>query len=884
MHARFRIVLLLLGLAPAECLAQDIGGNLEGAVTDSTGQPLAGVDVLVDGTGLPGARITQTNTLGHFRLDRLPVGSYRARYRLVGYRPAALTGLVVRIGRTTSVPTLTLTRSTFTLEEITVAVERPLLDPTSAAGGGTLTADHFGDLPTDRNYRSLPVFLPGVTDEVDGFNIEGATALENQFYVDGANVTDMGGGSITSALLPPNFVQEVRVRSGGYEAEYRGALGGTVDVVTRSGGERMEGQLFGTATGNGLTGAPRTVELGTSAGGFSRYDAGGSLGGPITRGRLWFFGAYSRFTEREATVVPGYESPDSRRIHHSFAAKLTWQPGMRTTVITSFLGDPTTERTVGGWSGGLANLDPLLGAARTGFLTGTINVAHAASTRLAVNVSASWVRQRYHVTAATERGRTELWFADTNDVLSGGYFAQGGSHDTRLTGVLSASYVAGAHQLKAGVEYVNQRLDQTYLELHGYHNRPGLDRPTDYYQLETYDVQGLTQSRLPSVYVQDAWGHDGHVTFNAGLRWDGQYLIGSDGHISLAIKDQWQPRLGMVLRPDADGRQRVFLSWGRFYQEIHQTLGSVYYAYGSRFGRADCTSDPRVDSSTCGPPMQIFSRVPDPGLEGQSFDEWSAGYERALTGRLTARVRLVGRRFNWAIEDSRLHNDGDIVVGNPGRGELSDYPKPQRDYTGLELSVEGALTPRLWVLTSYVLSRTYGNFTGLYNSDEGYISPNVNGAFDNQDILVNGTGLLPNDRPHVFKLNAAYRWPAGITAGTAFVLQSGIPRNILAPIVTRPWRNEFTVRRGTAGRTPTVWDLNLRLAWSAAAILRQAWEPSIVLDLYHVASGRQVLAYDELTYLGVDEAGNLTSPNPNYGKPTRFQPPMAARLGIAVSF
>jgi hypothetical protein len=450
---------------------------------------------------------------------------------------------------------------------------------------------------------------------------------------------------------------------------------------------------------------------------------------------------------------------------------------------------------------------------------------------------------------------------------------------------VSASYLTGAHQLKAGVEYVRQRLDQAYRELYGYYNRPvPPEHSTAYYQLVTYDVHGVTESRLPSVFAQDAWTPDRHVTLNAGLRWDGQYLIGSDGHISLAVKDQWQPRVGVILRPDRAGQQRIFASWGRFYQEIQQTLGGLYYAYGSAFGIADCAVDPRIDATTCDPPGQLFARIPDPGLKGQSFDEWSSGYERALSRRVTARARGVHRRFNWGIEDSHVTNTDEFAVGNPGRGRLSDYPKMRRDYTGLELSVDGPITPRLWVLTSYVLSRTYGNYSGLYNSDEGYVFPNVNGAFDIPEILVNSTGLLANDRPHVFKLNAAYRLPAGITAGTSFVLQSGTPRNVLGPVPGKlAFFHGFVVRRGTAGRTPTNWDLNLRLAWSLDEILRTAWQQCVVLDLYHVGSPQEALAYDDVKYLGLDSLGNLT-PNPNYGKPTRFQPPMAARLGLTVNF
>lgn len=94
----------------------------------------------------------------------------------------------------------------------------------------------------------------------------------------------------------------------------------------------------------------------------------------------------------------------------------------------------------------------------------------------------------------------------------------------------------------------------------------------------------------------------------------------------------------------------------------------------------------------------------------------------------------------------------------------------------------------------------------------------------------------------------------------------------------------FLRQRGTAGRTPTVWDLNLRLGYDLKQLRHSAWKPRLLLDIFHVASQRRPVLFDELHYFTIDENGNQIDPNPLYGQATRFQPPMAVRLGFEVRF
>jgi hypothetical protein len=194
--------------------------------------------------------------------------------------------------------------------------------------------------------------------------------------------------------------------------------------------------------------------------------------------------------------------------------------------------------------------------------------------------------------------------------------------------------------------------------------------------------------------------------------------------------------------------------------------------------------------------------------------------------------------------------------------------------------VEHALSRQLFVLGSYVLSRTHGNYPGFFASDFGYAGPNFNSGFDQPDML--SSGLLPNDRPHVFKASAWYRPERmPVTVGASFLWQSGTPRSEFGGTRVGPPFFGFVGQRGTAGRTPAVRDLNLRAAYRLPGF---ASNGTLLLDLFHVAGSRTPLTYDQVHYRGLDEAGNQVTENPDYGRVTSWQAKMAGRIGLQVAF
>lgn len=266
------------------------------------------------------------------------------------------------------------------------------------------------------------------------------------------------------------------------------------------------------------------------------------------------------------------------------------------------------------------------------------------------------------------------------------------------------------------------------------------------------------------------------------------------------------------------------------------------------------------------------------GLHADNFDEFTLGYERLLGAETTLSLRGMRRNlrssFQWGLDPTR---NPVWVLGTPGERNFDFLPRPKREYTALEVAVEGAW--RRWQYrASYVLSRTWGNYPGLYDLDQGSANPGGISTFFMGNQATNSTGWLPNDRPHVFKLSGTYTSGFGLTGGATLMAESGVPINDFAAGPWATWLPSFLVRRGSAGRTPALWDLGLRLAYDVP--VPRVSRASVVLDLLHVGNPRRTVRVDELHYSTLDENGNPTTPNPMYKRATAYQPPMATRLGV----
>ena len=241
------------------------------------------------------------------------------------------------------------------------------------------------------------------------------------------------------------------------------------------------------------------------------------------------------------------------------------------------------------------------------------------------------------------------------------------------------------------------------------------------------------------------------------------------------------------------------------------------------------------------------------------------------------------RTLRWAIEDV-ASAAGRFEVGNPGRGTLASAPRARHTYGALVLTFEKPVRGRFGFLASYVLSRTRGNYDGLYDFETSRAFPNTGTQFDSPAQYLNNEGRLINDRPHIAKFSGSYAFDFGLTVGTAVTWMSGMPRNEFAVITDGPGNLAFLQARGSAGRTPSVLDASLRVTYAFPQWHGTTVRPKVYLDLFHLGNRRTPVRLDDVHYLALDGDRIPSVPNPTYGRPEVFQSPMSARLGVTVDF
>jgi hypothetical protein len=727
----------------------------------------------------------------------------------------------------------------------------------------------------------------------DNTNVAGSTGHENQYFIEGVNVTDPFFGS-GGTRLPQNFVREVQVKKGGYEAEHGSATGGIINVITHSGSNEFKGQVFSFLTNNNVASDSRRGFGNFKQSDFDRYDLGLSLGGPIARDKLWYFVAYNPTIEQENLQIPGLSYFEDKTVSHLFAGKLSWSADPSTSVDLSVFGDPSHRDKVGGSfmispKNTQLNADPLLVDRTTGAIAASLSGRRLFGERVIVEASLSRVEANNEEQPATEIGRTEPSYTDlVNSSLSGGMQIRFDHHSVRWATDVSTTVFAGSHEFKVGAAYDNIALDEEWIAQTP-DGRPGFLLRTDVAswqsitQLNDFEIS----HRLPSVFLQDSWRATDRLRVNAGVRWDGIYIVNPEGDVVQSINDGYQPRAGFSYQLDESGSQKISGSYGRFYEQMPMIASSWYFGeFYQEFNYYDQNPLPDFTAIPTATFVVDNSQMLSDDLKGQYLDEFTLGYERRVGEAWKGGVRGIYRNLGNVIENKATPGTlVPIVLGNPGQGLLDDRAEPVRRYMALEFSLENTFGRNVHLASSYVLSRTHGNFPGVFDGDGRNPHAHVSTAYWTADQI--SEGLLPNDRTHVFKMYGSYVFDFGMTAGGFFTWQSGTPLCEYGGTWAGPDAYTHLVPRGTAGRTPSIWDANLRLAFDLSRLSGGLGgsRPRLLFDVFHLFGQREAVDISQVRYFGPTfDPANQVGPNPNFGKVVAYQPPMTIRFGIEASF
>ena len=334
-------VLLIVFCFSLSVFAQENYGEIQGTIKDSAGAVVPGVQVTISGVDVGLNRTIQTDDQGYFRARQLPPGVYKVEAAAVsGFNGATNNTVQVALGNATTVD-FTLTPSGGTPNVVNVEGDAGvILDATETKAQDNISAREIDALPKGTGFTSLLKTTASVRPEPLGgqFSINGATGPENSFIVDGQEVQNYATGLInTNNDIPYQSIQEIQVKTSGFEAEFGGATGGVINAVTKSGSNQFRGEFGVNLNTQRLNAGPRSIpstfsstSLGSTANGASLANSGQGietlhqsrdrganfyptalLSGPVIKNKLWFFGIHSPRvvnTERTTTYISGFGS------------------------------------------------------------------------------------------------------------------------------------------------------------------------------------------------------------------------------------------------------------------------------------------------------------------------------------------------------------------------------------------------------------------------------------------------------------------------------------------------------------------------------------------------------------------------------------------------
>jgi len=632
-------------------------GKLAGKVVDrDTGEPLPGVNVIIEGTTLGAA----TDLDGNYIVLRIPPGVYSVRAQMIGYQPVVVNNVRISIDKTTTV-NFELQRTVVELgKEITVVAERPLVQMDLTSTEAVVGSEVIQQLPVER-FEDVVNLQAGV---VEG-HFRGGRLGEVVYMIDGVPVNDVYSG--TYALEVENSaIQELQVISGTFNAEYGQAMSGVVNIVTKEGGEKLEGRVEA-YFGDYLSTHKRifwNIEKINPT-----YSLQASLSGPfpIFGEKLRFF-ALGRFYYDEGYIygkkvfVPSdhsdFTADDPSRWQvmshgqvYSFSEELArrlmdeaepvpMNPSLRVTGQAKFTYRPNPSNKF--------NYELLLQRNdfriydhrfrlnpdgdyrryRRGY-NHTLTWTHVLSDRTFFELKLAHFRTRYKQYVYEDPfdsryvSRMRLQDTGANAFLSGGmqmwHFRR--STTTTLAKLDLTSQVTNQHQIKTGMEVRRHRL-----WLHEYEVIPEL--PQRIAPLTTFNNNQYEHFPLEAaVYVQDKMEFD-YLIVNAGLRLD---YFDPDGEVPLDFSQpdispkrraetsyQISPRLGLAY-PISD-KGALHISYGHFFQ-----IPNFQYLYvNPEFDIYPLQSTPSP------PPNSLLNTVGNADLKPQKTVIYEIGLQQQL--------------------------------------------------------------------------------------------------------------------------------------------------------------------------------------------------------------------------------------------------------------
>jgi hypothetical protein len=490
------LFLLSIIATPMFAQSQATTGVIEGTVVDASGATLPGVTVTVKNTATNFEQTTVTDRNGRFRVVLLPLGPYQTTATLEGFGTYVAKGLDLGVGQTLTVP-ITMKPAAVS-EQIVVTAAAPLIETARTEGATRVDQKAVDGLPNNgRNFLDFTKLTPGVTivqgPDGDELSINGQKGITNNISVDGADFNnpffgEQRGGQRPAFTFNLDAVKEMVVIGDGAPAVFGRSTSGFVNVITKSGTNQSKGTAHVVLKNDSLSSRPKNPD-GSQASKFKsqQTQTGFTLGGPVVRDRVFYFGALDvqmahatkqtnalRIEQRVVDAFAALGSPDEngpiRRTNDArvLLAKIDWDASAKNIATLRYNYTWSEQKNgtfdVDSWGRSANSIERDSSHAGTGSLISTLTNELLNEFRFQY---AKENRPRpYNGPNVTGQSRP---LPDTAFDFVRGYrfgepfFIPVKYYDTRIQLNNNVSVLRGSHSYKGGVEYNRVNSVQTFL-------------------------------------------------------------------------------------------------------------------------------------------------------------------------------------------------------------------------------------------------------------------------------------------------------------------------------------------------------------------------------------------------------------------------------------
>ncbi len=758
------LILAILGLS--QTLRAGITGTLSGKVVDKeTGQFLAGAQIVVEGTTMG----TMADRNGHFMIYNLPAGRYDVSVSMIGYTRLTIKTVKINVDLNTELD-FAMSAEVLPLDEIVVTDQRKLIQSEITSSTYFISGDDINQrLPID-TYLDAVALLPGVV----GSHVRGSRETGVLYLLDGLPVQS-GFSREISSFFPNNSVAEMMVQTGGFNAEYGHATSGVVNVISKNGRNKFDGnfRIHSDLFETGLAGNDNTRRLELNFGGPMTI----GLGGPLINTKYHISADLNLSdTQHREKLDDTFDSPIFS--NYNINSKLSFDIA-RNTILTlqGLLSNLSWREFDAQWE-----LNPI-GLAENKHFSHRLSASltHTFSPKFFASARVASYRTKRLVLGQIDQEPPELSFQDPGDprsrIINGN---QPWEEETRenieLLKVDLVGQIAANHLIKAGMDLQRHNLNSKNTQFTAVPLKPSRNAASSIAYSRIENDFEYTPHFL-AFYVQDKLDF-GAVTANLGLRYDvfspeikieklpqsfrlaQQRLAAPAPDRESETQRPISPRIGISL--PLSSSERVHFNYGWYYQ-----MPPLYYLYTNSSYRLDSYL-PIIGNADLSPIKTVSTELSYKREVSDDFLFVISGFTKKFKNIIDTQTFVFDE-----VDDNQIGGYAQYLNSASGRA------------AGVEVTLQKNFSPALSTRLSYTYMRARGSGS---TAEEGFNRE----IFDQQLNFDEGEFPLSWDQRHSFILDSSYR-AKHVTLNALYRLFSPLPVTTAGsstPNDTRlSWRN-----------------------------------------------------------------------------------------------